>query len=276
MFSTASTIKSGIQEVKAQGFSVSENPTLIERGILLVPGALSCCDVLGEFGFQGVNKLTPVKSEESSLFSCACTDTASFESTPEIDAIFSSNDGSKPLVPFCGHEGSQDSSTWNYLFDDDVPIVGKTVETSTSSLSNSEGTFLPTPAMEEVSLKENSSRNGSVFVDYSVSLTSFQGQPSPHQSSNSITKPGMVDHLGVISYRRKHRSTPLAPVVPKFNDSVSLRRARNTEAARRSRARKLERMIQLEEKVDELLRQNSELENEVARLKALLYNKGNC
>lgn len=60
-------------------------------------------------------------------------------------------------------------------------------------------------------------------------------------------------------------------------DTVTVKRARNTEAARRSRARKLERMTQLEHKVDELLvvqnelqQRNFMLRQENARLKAQL------
>lgn len=62
-------------------------------------------------------------------------------------------------------------------------------------------------------------------------------------------------------------------------DTVFVKRARNTEAARRSRARKLERMTQLEHKVDELLavqnalqQHNLRLRQENARLKAQLHN----
>ena len=55
---------------------------------------------------------------------------------------------------------------------------------------------------------------------------------------------------------------------------MSMKRARNTEAARRSRARKLERMNQLEVKVEELIGEKTDLANEVVRLKEILIANG--
>lgn len=79
-----------------------------------------------------------------------------------------------------------------------------------------------------------------------------------------------VDKLGCVAYNRKQRAVPLNPIViPNDADNAAVKRAKNTEAARRSRARKMERMNQLELKVEELLKKNEELEKEVARLKKL-------
>lgn len=76
------------------------------------------------------------------------------------------------------------------------------------------------------------------------------------------------DEYGITVYSRKPRSTPLTPVVVEDDaDSVAVKRARNTEAARRSRARKMERMTQLEAKVKELLLRNEELEKLVEQLR---------
>jgi general control protein GCN4 len=79
-----------------------------------------------------------------------------------------------------------------------------------------------------------------------------------------------LDHLGVTAYNRKQRAIPLTPIIIDNGDPVAAKRARNTEAARRSRARKMERMNQLEDKVEELKFKNDELEKEVLRLRALL------
>ncbi|CDK24508.1 unnamed protein product [Kuraishia capsulata CBS 1993] len=80
-----------------------------------------------------------------------------------------------------------------------------------------------------------------------------------------------VDSLGCVTYNRKRRSTPLETLETDCGDSVAVKRARNTEAARRSRARKMERMSQLEDKCEELVARNSALEAEVARLRLLLH-----
>lgn len=83
-----------------------------------------------------------------------------------------------------------------------------------------------------------------------------------------------VDRLGCVPYSKKQRSRPLAPVPIDESDPVALKRARNTVAARRSRARKMERMGQLEEKVDNLMKEKSEMESEMSRLKDLLTQNG--
>lgn len=85
------------------------------------------------------------------------------------------------------------------------------------------------------------------------------------------------DALGITAYSRKPRSAPLQPIViDESCDTVQAKRARNTAAARRSRARKLERMTQLEIKVEELLKinqayqvENCQLKNDLATLRKL-------
>ena len=89
-------------------------------------------------------------------------------------------------------------------------------------------------------------------------------------SANRVSKKAKVDHLGCVSYSKKQRSQPLKPVAVHSEYPVLLKRARNTEAARRSRARKMERMNQLEAKVEELLEGKKELADEVNRLKNIL------
>lgn len=81
------------------------------------------------------------------------------------------------------------------------------------------------------------------------------------------------DADGIIAYNRKHRAQPLSPIVVESDDPIVQKRARNTEAARRSRARKMERMNQLEDKVDALKQENFQLQEEVQRLKALLATR---
>ncbi|RCK54379.1 General control protein GCN4 [Candida viswanathii] len=88
-------------------------------------------------------------------------------------------------------------------------------------------------------------------------------------------KKAKVDHLGCVTYSKKQRSQPLQPIVTEdINDPVALKRAKNTEAARRSRARKMERMNQLEDKVEALVGEKQALQDEVDRLKELLTLNG--
>ncbi|ODV82837.1 hypothetical protein CANARDRAFT_189306, partial [[Candida] arabinofermentans NRRL YB-2248] len=62
-------------------------------------------------------------------------------------------------------------------------------------------------------------------------------------------------------------------IIVQSNDDSSIKRARNTEAARRSRARKMQRMDQLELKCQSLLTENNDLKNQLEILKKLLAEK---
>ena len=94
-------------------------------------------------------------------------------------------------------------------------------------------------------------------------------------SSSSKKKPTSkkqkIDELGCTPYTRKQRFNPLPPIIIKNDgDAASIKRARNTEAARRSRARKMERMSQLENKCEDLINENNLLKLEIENLKNLL------
>ncbi|QLQ81590.1 hypothetical protein HG537_0F03510 [Torulaspora globosa] len=153
-------------------------------------------------------------------------------------------------------------SEWGSLFDNEIPISSEDVfnfspqelvdESSQSAdpqLEISAKSFLPTPVFEEAKLSSKSC-----------------GRVSKKSSPK-------VDHLGVTSYNRKVRTIPLSPVVADADDPVALKRARNTEAARRSRARKTQRMNELELKVEQLLKRNQELEQEIQRLNSIISSK---
>lgn len=101
------------------------------------------------------------------------------------------------------------------------------------------------------------------------SLDNSSSSPSSSSLSSKENK-SKRDKLGCTPYTRKQRSAPLPPVIPKSGDLASVKRARNTEAARRSRARKMERMSQLENKCEILLKENEDLKAQVAALKKLL------
>lgn len=104
----------------------------------------------------------------------------------------------------------------------------------------------------------------------SPSLSQRRRSSSPKSSLRRGPNGNRVDDMGITIYSRKPRTMPLRPVeIPETADNATAKRARNTEAARRSRARKLERMAQLEDRVKQLVERNEQLEAEVQRLKAL-------
>lgn len=84
-----------------------------------------------------------------------------------------------------------------------------------------------------------------------------------------------LDKFGCVAYSKKNRSRPLDPIEPVHDDDpIAMKRAKNTEAARRSRARKMERMGQLEEKIEGLVEEKGGLEAEVTRLRKILESHG--
>ncbi|KAL5045273.1 hypothetical protein BDW71DRAFT_89753 [Aspergillus fruticulosus] len=75
---------------------------------------------------------------------------------------------------------------------------------------------------------------------------------SPPGSRSSTTKHSTVAGVGA------RRSKPLPPIKYDESDPVAAKRARNTEAARKSRARKLERQGDMERRIAELTKELEE------------------
>lgn len=180
-----------------------------------------------------------------------------------VESIFSpSIENSSPMF----EDVELDSENWTSLFEPselEVPAISvkqesveipAVVATTTSESRESSATPQPT-------FKRSSSE---AELDVSSSRSS---------SKRRSVSPDGKDHLGVVAYNRKQRTAPLSPIVVESDDPIAQKRARNTEAARRSRARKMDRMNQLEEKVESLSSRNQELEDEVARLRAMLAQR---
>lgn len=110
-------------------------------------------------------------------------------------------------------------------------------------------------------------------ADNNDSKRSFSTADLDNYELANDCKKRKVNDLGCTPYARKQRNLPLPPVVPKGDDLASVKRARNTEAARRSRARKMQRMSQLENKCEILLKENLDLKSQIESLKALLAKK---
>jgi len=93
-----------------------------------------------------------------------------------------------------------------------------------------------------------------------------QAAPSPSPSRASSAKPSSV--AGVNARQRK----PLPVIKYDSNDPVAVKRARNTEAARKSRARKLQRQDELERRIAELEKSLEESQKREAYWKTLAQN----
>ncbi|PLN85335.1 hypothetical protein BDW42DRAFT_190910 [Aspergillus taichungensis] len=91
--------------------------------------------------------------------------------------------------------------------------------------------------------------------------------PAPSASPNRVTKPSSTS--GVSGRQRK----PLLPLKFDTTDPVAAKRARNTEAARKSRARKLERQGVMEKRIAELEKSLEEAQQREQYWKALAQSK---
>ncbi|AGO11762.1 AaceriADL012Cp [[Ashbya] aceris (nom. inval.)] len=256
--------------------SSSDSSTLLGE---LVFEKFACADNLDHEALAKLERSVPIFSESK----------RSTDLDSAVENFFGSSSDSTPLFEFEGLGKTTDPKTWSSLFDDDIPVTLEDVSSveSITTAAGTESCFLPTPVIEDAVLKPpkrsaakrdagstpTSKTASPMSISSSISSPALPGATSASAASrrrSSVMKSEKYDHLGVITYNRKQRATPLTPVVPESDDPVALKRARNTEAARRSRARKLERMNQLEERVEQLLQKNSELEAEVARLKSLV------
>lgn len=92
------------------------------------------------------------------------------------------------------------------------------------------------------------------------------------RKSSATGSPALLTVAAVTKPRR--RKGPLPPIAVDPSDKVALKRARNTLAARDSRARKYELMAQLERQKSELQDENTGLRAENEKLKRLLLEAG--
>ena len=181
-----------------------------------------------------------------------------------VDAFFSSSDDTTPMFESNQQEQLSSLSTdWTPLFDSTAPVV-------TNADVISAGESMLTFVTENNSTSRQAQPNLVPLLETGRSNKCKTTNRVCKPSSTTTTTSEQLDRLGVIPYKRKVRTQPLLPIVPASNDPAAIKRAKNTEAARRSRARKLKRMTQLEEKVESLLSEKCALEREVCRLKELL------
>lgn len=212
-----------------------------------------------------------------------------------LDSVFSealdedSSGGAAPM--FEENESIRDSPAnssskddWVSLFDDNTyePVdVDQTKVEDYFSKSRKRSLF------DEGSEGEKKKAHVSELVSR-VSELDAEAQKSQQLFSPAESKPSspVINAFGA-GKQDSHARTPefstnkghdfeqsLATPVGDPSDPLSMKRARNTEAARRSRARKLEKMNQLQDCVDDLSHKNQGLESEVRRLKGLLHKNG--
>lgn len=115
---------------------------------------------------------------------------------------------------------------------------------------------IPSPAIEDL--------NPNSAVAPAMSRTKSSSSQSPFSGRSS----SQGRHSSIAGVNARKRSKPLPPVLPDNpNDSVSVKRARNTAAARKSRQKKTQMLEDLEGQVTELTNVNVHLQTENTQLK---------
>lgn len=187
-------------------------------------------------------------------------DSNGYNGTPMFDDLDFMIDGNKV----------NSKEDWVSLFKDDDPVDAKFAgkEESLDDLVGDDFKesfdFIPVvPKVKQLETPATPMLNTPIMDEFTPLESTQSMQPKG-------TKRESVDHLGCVSYIKKQRSQPLKPISLETSDPIAMKRARNTEAARRSRARKMERMGQLEEKVEELIQDKTSLQDEVSRLREIL------
>ncbi|CAG8133790.1 unnamed protein product [Penicillium salamii] len=94
-------------------------------------------------------------------------------------------------------------------------------------------------------------------------------RPASSMASSPIPATGGTKHSSISGVNARSRKN-LSPVDFDPNDPVAAKRARNTEAARKSRAKKMERQADSERRIDELNEIIAARDAEIAKLKAQL------
>ncbi|AOA61509.1 Transcriptional activator of amino acid biosynthetic genes [Komagataella phaffii] len=254
---------------QAMDFDIVQSVTSTQDHIPMVLGE----SVLRSFVGNDANKAPAIKQEYEALPLNA--QIVNPELTPSVgtispleihtsvlDSVLSTDFTDADNSPMFESPESEDPNNWVSLFADETTLA--TTPAVSRAPAASASPVVP-------SLKTTSGDEQQLTVKQFVEYPSAKDKLSPKSVEKKISF--KKDHLGVVGYTRRQRSSPLAPIVVKDDDPVSMKRARNTEAARRSRAKKMKRMSQLEDKVEELLICKSELEAEVERLKSLVKHQ---
>ncbi|KAL4861825.1 hypothetical protein BDV12DRAFT_203629 [Aspergillus spectabilis] len=163
-----------------------------------------------------------------------------------------------------------------YFSNDTSPMFGTDLDLAAGHedwdplFPSQDGLSIPfDPASLEIaaSLSELQDVKAKVPASPAVQSVSSPGR-SPVSSRSSVTKHSTV--AGVNARQRK----PLPPIRFDEADPVAAKRARNTEAARKSRARKLERQGDLERQIADLQKQLADTEQREQYWKALAQSRG--
>lgn len=145
-------------------------------------------------------------------------------SSPSLDSPAMFSNDTSPMIP-SDHELPPGYENWDSLF----PSVSDDVSAVLAALPKTAASASPM-----------------------IRSASSPGM-SPDPSGRNVNK-----HSSVAGVNARRREKPLPPITYDTSDPVAVKRARNTEAARKSRARKLERNDAMERRISDLEKQLEE------------------
>jgi hypothetical protein len=91
-----------------------------------------------------------------------------------------------------------------------------------------------------------------LLPDEELEVSEALRSANPRRRSGTATSPSGT-HASVSGVSARKRDKPLPPIIVEDpNDTVAMKRARNTLAARKSRQRKMQRFDELEDKIEKL------------------------
>ncbi|ODH48847.1 hypothetical protein GX48_05071 [Paracoccidioides brasiliensis] len=211
------------------------NAALDFSELLDFPAHLGAEDLLssaGTINFTSVNnslKLTDTAtvSPKDLMLDVTFPPSTSFTdiSTPSFDSPGYFSQNTSPLF-FADSDLAPGHEHWDSLFPNDHSC--STIEKSSLIPT------LPKPVSASVSSSSPALKGES----------SSEGSPRPGRSH--------LRHSSISGVKPRHREKPLPPIEYDPKDTTAAKRARNTEAARKSRARKVELQMQMEAKIAEL------------------------
>ena len=125
-------------------------------------------------------------------------------------------------------------------------------------------------------LDQDTENWGSLFPTDNMTDVQSSIELSSPTMQRTRSSPGSHErHPSVVGLKPRRKEKPLPPInIDDENDPVVKKRKKNTEAARKSRQKKVQRFDAMQEEIDELKHVTEQYKDEVNHLKTLLADHG--
>jgi len=220
LFDDFTAFEGGASTQHAYQYSAQSSPavpTIYDPNVNL--SSSSSTTNTGTVSPQDLHVRDPFPSAPNSTAFTNLSSPSTYNESPEYTDSFD-------VSPFVGHNGELDQALgdpWYPLFPQD------------DQLENSQVKQSPLLPEEELEVAE------------------AHRSANPRRRSGTGTSPPAGTHSSISGVNSRKRDKPLPPIIVEDpNDTVAMKRARNTLAARKSRQRKMQRFDELEERIAKL------------------------